>query len=125
MPLGSCVSLLARKTRQSEIYLLLVSCQSVRWLTLHLGYLPDTYAELTSPVCVCVAVTSTCNGREAVLRCLSLGATEYLIQPLRVNELLVLGTRISHGRLVRAHQNNFRVNAALEAAAANLPLCAW
>lgn len=46
------------------------------------------------------AVTSTCDGKEAVLRCLHLGAAEYLIYPLRVNELLVLGTRISHGKTV-------------------------
>ena len=46
------------------------------------------------------AVTSTCDEREAVLQCLRMGAADYLIHPLRINELLVLGTRICHSKQV-------------------------
>lgn len=47
-----------------------------------------------------VAVTSACDGREAVLQCLRMGAADFLIHPLRINELLVLGTRICHSKQV-------------------------
>lgn len=40
-------------------------------------------------------VTSTCSEEKSVRRCLRLGALDYLIQPLRSNELLVLGARIA------------------------------
>lgn len=46
-------------------------------------------------------VSSSFSDRETVAKCLSLGATDYLVKPLRSNELRAIGTRIWWWRKVR------------------------
>ena len=50
---------------------------------------------LTQPsVCTVAAVMSSNGDKEAVMKCLHSGAADYLVQPLRQNELQNLWTRV-------------------------------
>lgn len=48
----------------------------------------------SNTIFVLSAVVSSYDSRDVVLKCLSLGASDYWIKPLRVNEIRNLWTRV-------------------------------